>query len=214
MISEIKDIIIAGKTVKKILDKFKDRQLSFVEDSEIIDKTKKLKKTQEYNVFQKYVSDEKTRVLFQMGLTLRDLENNKPAWEGLRNKIYKTHNTRGLHIAQFVQNRLFLKYVDVVNERGLNSLRCSEEIQKFFDNIEITNSFIQINDNVNAVAATIIARLRVNSPHVYVISGSYEHAIKKCRQIKDKVMKAVKYDYTVTHYATNITEVYFLKKNQ
>jgi hypothetical protein len=210
--SNISDIITAGKTIKKWIEKFRNKELNFLEDSKILDNTKKLKKNEEYQYFQNYVTDEKTRILFQMGLTLRDLENDKPTWEGLRNKIYKTHNTRGLHIAQFVQNRLFLKYLDVVTEKGLTHEQCSAEIQKFFDNIEITNSFVQINDNIEAVAATIIARLRVNSPHVYVISGSYESAIKKCKQIKGKVMKEIK-DYTVTHFDTGITEVYFLKKS-
>jgi hypothetical protein len=211
LIPDFSDAVAVGKFIKKLVDDFRDRKINFVEDSEILDKTKRLKKNREYEDFKRYVSDKNTRVLFQMGLMLRDLENNKPKWEGLRNRIFKTHNVRGLHIAQFVQNHLFSKYLSVVAERGLTQEQMSVEVQQFFDNIEVTNSFIQMDANVNAVALTIISRLRVNSPHVYVISGSYKDAIKKCTQVKDKVMKTVD-DCSVSCYDTEITRVYFLVK--
>jgi hypothetical protein len=159
------------------------------------------------------VTDKKLRVLFQAGLTLRRHENDKKQLEQIRDRIYKTNKDghRDLHVAQFVQDGLFPVYLGIIMEKGLTTAQCSSEIKDFFDNIEVTSSYVQNTDNVDSVADTVITRVRCNNPHIYVISGS-KTAINKCRQIKNKVMQQISgYEYT-SHGKNDITEVYFIKK--
>ena len=62
---------------------------------------------------------ERLHILFQMGLTLRRVEKNKPQCDDLRQRILKKYNAEGLHIAQFVQNGLFGKYIANILDKGL-----------------------------------------------------------------------------------------------
>ncbi|MEA3513951.1 MAG: hypothetical protein U9R34_00580 [Nanoarchaeota archaeon] len=89
--------------------KLRNKELAFIRDSETIETAKEQRKKGEYTFFSKYVADEKLRVLFQMGLTLRNLEKsgNIKTLRFLKVKIRNTHKREGLHIAYFVQNGLF-----------------------------------------------------------------------------------------------------------
>jgi GMP synthase PP-ATPase subunit len=200
-----------GEKIKWLAQQFKNREIAFIQNPETIAIVKDQKKNSEYEIFKKHVNDKDLCILFQSGLALRRIEKNKANCEQLRNKILSTHNIEGLHIAQFVQNGLFNKYFAILIERGLTSEQNSKEITKFLKNIEITNSFIQKTDNIDKVAATIIARIQSHSPNVYVISGSMQEAIIKCRKIKNKVMPKIS-GYKETLIRTDIAESYFLQK--
>lgn len=61
--------------VKAFIQKFRDRKLVFVEDIETINTAKEQRTTPEWKLFIDNVKDGTLRILFQMGLTLRKLEN-------------------------------------------------------------------------------------------------------------------------------------------
>jgi len=197
--------------IKKFARQFKDRKIAFVQNPKTIETAKEQKKTSEYDFFENYVADGDLRILFQMGLTLRKVEKNKHHCNQLRQRIVNRYGAEGLHIAQFVQNGLFSKYFATLMERGLTVEQTCYEIKKFFDNIEITVSYIQNEDSVQKEAAAIITRIQGHSPNIYIISGS-KSATQKCRQVKSKVMAGIS-GYTVEFYRTDITEIYFLTKS-
>ena len=107
-----------------------------------------------------------------MGLTLRRIEKNKKQWNNLRDRILKKYKVEGLHISQFVQNGLFNRYFAIIVERGLTDEQISEEIKDFFDNIEITSSYIQNTTIENKEVTAIISRINCYLPYVYIICGS------------------------------------------
>jgi len=158
--------------IKQLAQRFKDGKIAFIQNPEIIEAAKEQKKTSEYNFFQKYVTDESLRILFQMGLTLRRIEKNKKQWNNLRDRILKKYKVEGLHISQFVQNGLFNRYFAIIVERGLTDEQISEEIKDFFDNIEITSSYIQNTTIENKEVTAIISRINCYLPYVYIICGS------------------------------------------
>jgi hypothetical protein len=207
-----KGILTWGKEeVKQFVHQFKNHEIAFIKNTETVETAKEQKATSEYKFFLNCIKDKKLCILFQMGLTLRRVEKNKRQWTELRDRIYKRYGIEGLHVAQFVQNGLFYKFFAILMEKDLTPEQCSNEIKNFFDNIETTNSYIQNTDNITKISKTIITRIQSNAPHTYIISGS-KTAARKCRQIKNKVMKNIT-GYQEESYKTAVTEVYFLKKN-
>ena len=63
--------------IKEWVRKFKERSLAFIEDQETIDLAKEQRTTGEGEFFKKYVADNDSRILFQLGLSLRQLEKEK-----------------------------------------------------------------------------------------------------------------------------------------
>jgi hypothetical protein len=196
--------------IKQLARWFKDRKIAFVQNPETIEVAKEQRNSSEWGLFRNYVDDERLHILFQMGLTLRRVEKNKPQCDHLRQRILKKYDAEGLHIAQFVQNGLFSKYIANILDKGLTIEQTECEIQHLFENIEITNSYIRNYDNVEKEAAKITARIQSNNPSTYIISGS-KSATVKCRQVKDTVMRRIT-GYKAELYRTEIKEIYFLNR--
>ncbi len=196
--------------VKQLARKFKDRKIAFVQNPETIEVAKEQRNSSEWGLFRNYVDDERLHILFQMGLTLRRVEKDKPQCDHLRDRIVKKYGPEGLHIAQFVQNGLFGKYIANILDKGLTIDQIELEIQQLFENIELTNSYVQNYSNVEKEAAKITARIQSNNPSTYIISGS-KSATVKCRQVKDTVMRRIT-GYTAELYRTEIKEIYFLNR--
>jgi len=196
--------------VKQLVRKFRDRKIAFVHDPETIEIAKEQRQTSEWELFQMYVEDQRLHILFQMGLTLRQLEKKEKERNDLRLRIIKKYGTEGLHIAQFIQNGFFPKYLGNLLVRTRKPDELKSEITDFFKNIEVTNSYIQKTDNVEKEAAAIVARVQSHSPRTYIISGS-RSATNKCKQVKNIVMRRIT-GYTEELYRTEIKEVYFLNK--
>lgn len=198
------------RKVKEYAIKFKNRNVAFVQDLETIETALEQRKTSEWDLFQKYVKDERLHILFQMGLTLRRMENNKEKLENLRAKIVKKYGAEGLHIAQFIQNGFFGKYIGNILERARTPEELTKEVENLFNNIELTTSFIQSFDNVDKEVEKIVIRINSHMPKTYIISGS-KSAKKKCRLIFEEVKKRIS-GYTVEFIKTDVKEIYFLNK--
>lgn len=196
--------------VKQLVRKFKDRKIAFVHNAETVEIAKEQRQTSEWELFRMYVNDQRLHILFLMGLTLRRLEKNKKQREDLRGRIVKKYGVEGLHIAQFIQNGFFPKYLGTILERATTPDELKLEIKDLFENIEITNSYIQNTDNVKKEADTIVTRIQSNSPRTYIISGS-RLAMDKCKEVKNVVMGRIS-GYKEELYRTDIKEVYFLKR--
>lgn len=206
----VKDALWTVEKVRQLADWFRDRKIAFVQDPEIIQCARELRQTPEWELCQRYLEGETLHILFQLGLTLRELEDSEERRDDLRKKILKKYGTAGLHIAEFVQNGLFSRFIGNILERVTTLAELKSEIKHLFENIEVTNSFIQSTDDVEKEADTIVTRIRSNSPTTYIISGS-RTARKKCKEVKDIVTKNIS-GYKEELYSTEIKEVYFLNK--
>ena len=51
--------------VKQLVRKFRDRKIAFVQDTEIIETAKEQRQTSEWELFCKYVNDERLHILFK-----------------------------------------------------------------------------------------------------------------------------------------------------
>lgn len=196
--------------LKKLVARFKNRDIAFIEDLEIINTAIEQRKTSEWALFIDYIDDPELRILFQMGLSLRQYEGKQLQLESLREKILNKYDAKGLHIAQFVQNGFFGKFVGNILERAKTPKQLKFEIENLLNNIEKTTSFIKSVDNIDKKTEEIVTKILANSPNTFIICSSGS-AIKKGKKIKDKVLKRIS-DYAVELYKTEIKEIYFLNK--
>lgn len=196
--------------IKELLVKFRNREIAFVSDVEIIKTAREQRKTSEWELFKNYVDDSDLRILFQLGLALRKYEKDHARIEAIRQRIFKRYGTYGLHIAQFVQNGFFGKLLSNILERTSSPEELRREIKNLFENIETTVVFIQNIDDVNKKTEEIVIKIHANSPKIFIISSS-RSAMKKCERICKEVMKRIS-GYTVEMYKTPYKEIYFLNK--
>jgi len=200
-----------GQKVKDLITKFRNKDIAFVEDVETIKIAKEQLSTSEWMLFSSYVKDKKLRILFRLGLTLRRLEETGKPFDDLKIKIIKKYDVEGFHIAQCVQSGIFSKYIGNVLERATTPEKLKFEMENLFKSIENTVVFIQTTDKEKERTAEIIAKLRANSPKMFIISSMGEATMKKCESIADNIMKTVS-NYNFELYQTGKRKIFFLNK--
>ena len=200
--------------IKRLVAKFHDSDVAFVEDPETINFLKKQRKTSEWNLFKQYIEDTNLRILFQMGLTLRMLDKQAKVTKlkALRDKIVNKYDTKGLHIAQFIQNGFFGKFLGNILERTSTPQKLKFEIENLLQNIERTVIFIKQTDDVEMKTEEIITKIQAHSPNLFIVcSGG--RAKTKCGNITKKVMKRIS-GYDAELYETTFKEMYFINKSE
>ncbi|MFQ5620436.1 MAG: hypothetical protein ACE5FT_01175 [Candidatus Nanoarchaeia archaeon] len=126
-----------------------------------------------------------------MGLTLRRLEKEGKSLKSLHDKILNKYDIQGLHVAYFVQNGLFSKYVGNILEGAATPKRLTLEIEKLFRNIDNAVIFIRKSDLIIKKAEEVITKIRVISPKTFIISACHSEAMEKCSKVKDRVMNKI-----------------------
>jgi hypothetical protein len=198
--------------LKAVVQRFRDRKIAFIKDIETINLAKEQRTTPEWKLFIENVKDGTLRILFQMGLTLRKLENLGQSIHPLRDKIFKKYGIEGLHVAVVVQNEIFAKYVGNILVRAPTSERLKSEIENLFKNIENTVVFVQALDDIKKKSDVIVSKINAHSPNTFIISSATS-AMEKCKQITENVMQRVS-DYTHELYKSDIKRIYFLNRKE
>jgi len=202
--------------IKEWVRKFRERSLAFIEDQETIDLAKEQRTTGEWDFFKRYVVDNDSRILFQMGLSLRQLEKEKKDIEPLKKKIYKKYNLNGLRVAHFVQNGLLNRYFGIILEKSSTTEKLTFAIKELFKDIDKHAAFIQSNDleHTEAKANEIIAKIRAGSLQTFVISSS-KSAMDICETVQQKVAAQLP-NYSSEHYqaTSKMRRVFFLNREE
>jgi hypothetical protein len=187
-----------------------DGDLKVVHDVETYRILKEQRKSPELNLFSYYVYDVTLCQLFRIGLALRQLECNVRKRDALRTRTVKLYGNIGLHIAEFIQNGFFPKYLDIIMAKAKTETEIKREFLEFFENFEKVVTFIKETDNVEKKANEISTRILSNLPNTYIIFSSVV-AMSKCGKVKHLVMSKIS-GYNVDLYKTPAKEVYFLHK--
>jgi len=62
--------------IKELALKFKNNDISFLEDTEAFEEALNQLKTEEWKFYKRYIKDKYLRILIELGLTLRKFEND------------------------------------------------------------------------------------------------------------------------------------------
>ena len=202
--------------ILQVYQDFKNKKLAFIEDRETIDRIQKQRRKGEWEHFKTYTPyDEEIYILFQTGLTLRELEEteDRKKIDDIIKKIHKRYKTKGIHIAWFAQNGLFSKYVTNILETGATTQQTRDEVKILFGNIDNKVAFISYKSKPKQKVGEIIAKIRVNSPETFIIS-SVGGAMKACEKIKDEVMQQLSSQYFCEYYESEQKgkKIYFLNR--
>lgn len=196
--------------IHKWVEKLKNRELSFIGDTENITLVKEQRNGPEWALYSQYAKDQDLRICIQMGMALRKLEKNATRLQNLRDKIRKRFGPRGLHIAQFVQNQILGKYI----EHALQSAPTSDEFVKrlecFLKDIDKFWLFIRQTDNIRNTSDTCLTRIRAFSPPIFVLASN-----RGARQIAAKIQKNPEKalpDYEVEEYNDKTKKIVFFNK--
>lgn len=197
-----------------------DRELVFVEDVEVVEVAKEQRKTSEWKIFEECIDNQDLRIPFQMGLALRKFENNPDKVTDLRQKINKKYGSKGLHIAQFVQNGFFGKYLANILEQTPTTQELKSQILNLFNDIENKVTFVKNQDAVdkktknreavNKKVDQIVTKINANNPKTYIVCATYS-AMGLCEEIVNQVMKRID-GYKAEFSKTEIKIIYFLNK--
>lgn len=200
------------KKLKPLVTKLRNRELAFIEDIETINLAKEQRTKSEWAIFSQYIKFKDFRILFQLGLTLRTLEEKNIPLEPLRKKIINKYDIDGLHIAQFVQNGMLNKYLGSVLDKITTPNRLKSEIEKLFYEINKRVIFIQARDNVKKKTDEAVSKINANSPKIFIISST-KSAMPICKKIEENVMKKIS-GYSSELYRTQDKRIYFLIKSE
>ena len=208
-------LLSVGKdAIKSLAQKFLNKELVFIEDIETIDLVKQQLKSGEWAILKHYIQDRRLKLLIQMGLTLRILEqeNKKPQLENLRGKIVSKYQEAGLHISQFVQCKLLVTYLTRIIDSCKGQKVLADKIKHLLDNLELRVSFIKTNDDASTESSIIFGRLATNLPEDYLIFAR-DSAFPKGKEIEAILEKSIdKYGYQIEPNYTKNSIVLILVK--
>jgi len=172
----IKGLIkLSIEEVKDLVYKYRNKDLLFIGKKETIERLKKERNSEEWKLFDKYIKDKKLRILVQMGLTMRDLENDDPEEiSRLQEVIVNTHGSRGIHIAHFVQTGFLSNYIGTVITENISEKALREGLEE--------------------TARILQQRIEVNLPKV-LIMYSLKSATKNAKKIKGILEEKIEHYY-------------------
>ena len=165
--------------------KFRQGELSFIQDEETIDLVKKQKSTPENELYRKYIRDKDFRILMQMGLCLRRLEAEPEKNKRLRDKIAGAgkYGQRGLHIAQVVQLGLFKRLVDLLLGKVSSDLEMAEGISGMLNDIDKYVVFVKADEPISLTKNAVLQRINANLPNAVVFFSRGNDAIANANEI-------------------------------
>ena len=198
--------------IKEIAIRLRDRKIKgIIQDLETIIVVHEQRKTSEFGLFKQYVEDYNLRVLFSLGMTLRRYERDKKKVTEVRNTIRDKWGFEGLHIAEFVQNGFFGKFLGNILTRNLPLEKLKLEIKDFFINMEHCTVFVKQHDQLNFKIAEAKAKLLSHSPETLIICGSGS-AVDLCKEVYSGVMRNTPY-YVTELYDAPYRTIYFLNRS-
>ena len=159
--------------IVSLANRFRNRDVAFIGNSDTIQIVKEQLKTGEWDLSKKYVEDKELRILIQMGLTLRKLEFRKQfdKLHNLREKIVLRFQTRGLHIAQFVQRGIFAALIGDIAPKINSIAELKSVVKETLENVEKNVIFIKETDDINRKFDEVKTSLYANKPATYIIFG-------------------------------------------
>ena len=181
----------SSEKISELVKRFLNRELAFVEDKKNIEVVKKQREAEEYKLLQQYVPKGYLRILCQMGLALRGMENDQNRMQELKDNIYRKYRTPGVHIAELVQikvvTQLLARLVTIYGNRP----DIEKTLTAFLTQIDELALFVKKGDEKRAerLADLVMSRVDTNPTHMMIVFG---RAFAKTAVLK--IVKKIKED--------------------
>lgn len=200
--------------IRELVIKFRDRRLAFIQDTETIDLVKEQLKTGEWSLCSSYLKDKNLKLLVQMGLALRKLDQTKSEkyLSNLRTKILEKYGAKGLHIAEFVQSKILSDFIGSIADKAYSVTELIENVEKLLNNLELNVLFIRKIDNLDKRLNEIKTRLIANAPLFFIIFAT-KSAMSLGLEIKQNLKKELE-EYELSSLEEKNRLLIFLSKKE
>ncbi|HNX47935.1 MAG TPA: hypothetical protein PLC39_05085 [Methanomassiliicoccales archaeon] len=192
------------------VERFRNHEIVFVEDSDTIDRVKKQRKSPEWKILSDVLKDKKLRLLAQMGLALRELENDQERTQSLRNKIHHRYGRDGLHIAEAVQNNIISNFIGLESPNIGEPVDLTIRVENLLNNIEKYIVFIGPEDKEEVLVRRVCIRLDADVPDTLILFGAYK-AKRVAISVRGKIEKAFP-SYATSSIETKIKIIIFINR--
>ncbi len=196
--------------VSSLVKKFKEKKLAFIKEPTTIEVVREQYRSGEGKFYQRYVKDKDLLFLIRMGLTMRKIEDDDERYTNLREKIHSKFKVEGLHIAEFVQNRLLNRYVGILIDELESLGKLGKEIEEVLKEIDKHVLFVKTFEKPSDVITKTLTIITSHSPRIFVVSGKGP-ATEIVNVCEKKLISALK-NYEVEFIKERKTENLFFKK--
>ncbi len=130
-------IELGTKQIKTLATKFKNKDVSFIENPEIITTINEERKSPEAEISHKYIRNPDFKTLAILGLTMRRMEKTNPEeLPKYKRKIADKYGKKGLHISEFFQHGLFSRYIGIMVSLLSSTADLENGINEILENID------------------------------------------------------------------------------
>jgi hypothetical protein len=192
------------------VDRFRNREIIFIEDPGTIERVKRQRKGPEWKMLSEIIKDRKLRILAQMGLTLRELENDQDQTQALRDKIHHRYGREALHIAEAVQNDIISNFIGIESPHIGESADLTHRVEDLLNHIEKYVVFIGPDEKEELIVRRVRTRLDADVPDTLILFGAYK-AKKIATSIRDKIEREFPI-YATSSVETKIKIIIFINK--
>ncbi len=174
---------ISKDEIHKLVEKFKQGKLAFIEDTKTIEEIKIQRQKPQYKLYKKYINDPELLLQIEMGFSLKRLENDRPKYQNLKDKILKKWGTKGLHLAEMACLEILGNYVNLMLKDSKNETELEERLEDVLKDTEKHVIFVKSEDNTENIIRIITARIDANLPKAIIIFSRGTEPNKKTEEI-------------------------------
>jgi hypothetical protein len=158
--------------VRDFVKQFLNRKLAFVKSAENIELIKHQRSSSEYSVLSQFVPKGPYSILVQMGLALREIENDKDRVLELVDRIRRKYELSGLHVAEITQIGITTQLLTRLLELHHDPTEVTKKLTYFLDHVEHLVIFVKSSDNPKVKVKVILTRIESFTAHMMVVFGS------------------------------------------
>mgnify|MGYP001568125875 FL=1 len=201
-----------SEKISDLVKRFRERNLAFIKEQKTIDIVREQYSSGEGKFYQRYIKDKDVLFIIRMGLTLRKIEDDGPRMSNLREKIFYKYKTRGLHIAEFVQNRLLNRYVGMLIDELESLDNLGKDIENVLKEIDKHVLFVQRIEKSQDIILKTLTIINSHSPSKFALSAT-KSAVEVIKECEDKLVSALT-DYDLEVIREKETYNLFFKKKK
>lgn len=208
-------LTIFDEKITEYIKKFKNKELAFIEDQETIDLVVEQRKTPEWNLFKRHITDKDLLVQVEMGISLEKLQKQTDKYKKLRSKVHAKYGPSGLHVAELVCLGIFPRYVQLIIGKVKNEKELTERVNSILHNIDKYVVFVQATDKENNIFDKINQKLNVLSPNALILFSKGKKANKISEKVIVKISKKFKeYHFEIQENSDSLQRYYFILKSK
>ncbi len=160
--------------IAELVRRFRNREVAFVEDKSSVEVIKRERESAEYKMMIQYVPKGWLRILFQVGLSLREMEGNQNKVTMLKDDIYGKFGTAGVHIAELTQRGIITQLIAHLVKILGSPADVRAKLVAFLDQVDYLTMFVTKADSkvVESKYRLIVQRVENNPTHMMILFGS------------------------------------------